>query len=108
MNKKRTSLKRSTKSAHRTVRFNGVSLLLSGIVFTIAFVGAITMDNLGVVGWIIGIFVVVMLLFGLYIMMALKIASQWEKAIVLRLGRFRGLDGPGMFIIIPIVDTIIE
>ncbi len=45
-------------------------------------------------------------LVGTYILLALKIAAQWEKAVVLRLGKFHGLAGPGMFWIIPIVDTI--
>ena len=43
---------------------------------------------------------------GTYILFALKVASQWEKAVVLRLGKFHGLRGPGVFWIIPIVDTI--
>jgi regulator of protease activity HflC (stomatin/prohibitin superfamily) len=47
-----------------------------------------------------------MTLIGTYVLFALKVASQWEKAIVLRLGKFRGLRGPGLFWIIPIVDTI--
>jgi regulator of protease activity HflC (stomatin/prohibitin superfamily) len=37
---------------------------------------------------------------------AVKIASQWERAIVLRLGRFQALRGPGIFVIIPVVDTV--
>ncbi len=37
---------------------------------------------------------------------AIKIADQWEKAVVLRLGRFQSLRGPGLFLIIPIVDTV--
>lgn len=45
------------------------------------------------------------MLIGIYILFALKVASQWEKVIVLRLGRFRELAGPGPFWIIPIVDT---
>jgi regulator of protease activity HflC (stomatin/prohibitin superfamily) len=45
-------------------------------------------------------------LVGTYILFALKVASQWEKAIVLRLGKFHALRGPGLFWIIPIVDTI--
>ncbi|MEI7989841.1 MAG: slipin family protein, partial [Chloroflexota bacterium] len=36
----------------------------------------------------------------------LKIARQWEKAVVLRLGKFRGLRGPGLFWIIPVIDVI--
>jgi regulator of protease activity HflC (stomatin/prohibitin superfamily) len=37
---------------------------------------------------------------------AVKVADQWERTIVLRLGRFRALKGPGLFLIIPIVDTV--
>lgn len=37
---------------------------------------------------------------------SIKIADQWEKAVVLRLGRFHGLKGPGFFLIVPIVDRI--
>jgi regulator of protease activity HflC (stomatin/prohibitin superfamily) len=37
---------------------------------------------------------------------AIKIADQWEKAVVLRLGRFHSLRGPGLFFIIPVIDTI--
>jgi len=39
-------------------------------------------------------------------MFALKVASQWEKAVVLRLGKFRCLKGPGIFWIIPVIDSI--
>lgn len=38
----------------------------------------------------------------------IKIANQWERAVVLRLGRFRCLKGPGPFFIIPIIDTIVQ
>src|SRR5664279_3586133 len=37
---------------------------------------------------------------------AIKIADQWEKAVVLRLGRFQSLRGPGLFFIIPIIDNV--
>lgn len=37
---------------------------------------------------------------------AIKIANQWDRAIVLRLGHFHALKGPGLFFIIPVVDTI--
>jgi len=36
----------------------------------------------------------------------MKVADQWEKAVVLRFGKFRGLRGPGLFWIVPIVDNI--
>jgi regulator of protease activity HflC (stomatin/prohibitin superfamily) len=37
---------------------------------------------------------------------AIKIASQWERAIVLRLGRFQALRGPGLFLLVPILDSV--
>jgi len=37
---------------------------------------------------------------------SVRIADQWERAIVLRLGRFRSLEGPGLFFIIPIIETV--
>src|SRR5438034_10874861 len=43
-------------------------------------------------------------LIGLYLMFSIKVADQWEKVAVLRLGRYRGLRGPGIFHIIPVVD----
>ena len=38
----------------------------------------------------------------------IKIANQWERAVVLRLGRFRALKGPGPFFIIPIIETVVQ
>ena len=37
---------------------------------------------------------------------SVKVADQWEKVVVLRLGRFRSLEGPGLFFIIPIVESV--
>ena len=37
---------------------------------------------------------------------SIHIADQWEKAVVLRMGKFTGLKGPGLFLIIPIIDRI--
>ncbi len=37
---------------------------------------------------------------------AVKVADQWNKAVVLRLGKFRSLEGPGLFFIIPIIESI--
>jgi regulator of protease activity HflC (stomatin/prohibitin superfamily) len=45
-------------------------------------------------------------LIGVYLLFALKVADQWEKVAVLRLGRYLGLRGPGLFHVIPIVDTL--
>jgi regulator of protease activity HflC (stomatin/prohibitin superfamily) len=43
---------------------------------------------------------------GVFLLLSVKVADQWEKVAVLRLGRYLGLRGPGMFFIIPIVDTL--
>ncbi len=45
---------------------------------------------------------------GVYFLFAIRVADQWEKVVVLRLGRYRGLRGPGWFHVIPIVDTVSE
>ena len=46
------------------------------------------------------------LILGVLFAQAPKIARQWERAVVLRLGRYVGLRGPGLFWIIPFVDTV--
>jgi regulator of protease activity HflC (stomatin/prohibitin superfamily) len=51
--------------------------------------------------WLIGGIIV-----GLILMQSPKIAKQWEKAVVLRLGKFIGLHGPGLFWIVPFIDTV--
>jgi regulator of protease activity HflC (stomatin/prohibitin superfamily) len=45
-------------------------------------------------------------LVGLYLLFAIKVVQQWEKVALLRLGRYVGLRGPGIFHIIPVVETI--
>lgn len=75
------------------------------VILVIAIVGAILMDGKQP-EIITGSWVIIWMLVATYVLFALKVASQWEKAIVLRLGKFQGLRGPGMFWIVPIVDTI--
>src|SRR2546425_1553028 len=49
---------------------------------------------------------IAMSLLGVLLMQSPKVAQQWERAIVLRLGRFIGLRGPGLFWIVPFVDSV--
>jgi regulator of protease activity HflC (stomatin/prohibitin superfamily) len=51
-------------------------------------------------------FLVVGSLIGLYLLFAIKVVSQWEKAALLRLGRYVGLRGPGVFLIVPVIETL--
>src|SRR4030095_3087042 len=43
---------------------------------------------------------------GLLLAQAPKVAKQWEKAVVLKLGRYAGIRGPGLFWIVPLIDTV--
>jgi regulator of protease activity HflC (stomatin/prohibitin superfamily) len=45
-------------------------------------------------------------LLGVYLLFAVRMADQWEKVAVLRFGKYIGLRGPGMFFVIPVVDTL--
>src|SRR5436190_23736409 len=45
-------------------------------------------------------------LIGLVLMQSPKIAQQWERAIILRLGRFEAMRGPGLFWVVPFIDRI--
>lgn len=86
-------------------RISPIAGTIFGLFLTIAILGAIFMDGKQSDA-LIGAWVVGWMLIGIYILFALKVANQWEKAIVLRLGKFQGLRGPGMFWIVPIIDTI--
>jgi|GEM_PF-2983419 len=45
-------------------------------------------------------------LIGVYFLFAVKVVDQWQKVAVLRFGRYHGVRGPGLFLIIPIVETL--
>lgn len=65
--------------------------------------------GLGAVGWnatgnLLPLFV--MALVGVALMPAPRIAQQWERAVVLRFGRFLGLRGPGLFWVVPFMDRV--
>jgi len=66
-----------------------------------AALGAATLA-LAPVGAAVAVGAVVALLLG----SSVKFADQWEKAVVLRMGKFRGLRGPGVFFVVPIVDRV--
>jgi len=86
--------------------FNGPALLILLVLMTASILLAIVMGARGARPlWIVGELVALNLI-GIYILIAFRIANQWEKAIVLRLGRFIGLKGPGPFWIIPVIDSV--
>jgi regulator of protease activity HflC (stomatin/prohibitin superfamily) len=64
---------------------------------------------LGLVGTVVAgnpIPAIVMTVIGAILMQAARVAKQWERAVVLRLGKFIGLRGPGLFWIVPFIDRV--
>ncbi len=49
---------------------------------------------------------IVAFVIALFVSLSIKVADQWEKVVILRLGKFRALKGPGLFFIIPVIDQI--
>ncbi|HMZ06433.1 MAG TPA: slipin family protein [Anaerolineales bacterium] len=80
--------------------------MLFGIFLFIAITGTLIGDG-RYSDTALGLWIFVWTLIGTYLLFAIKVASQWEKAVVLRLGKFHGLKGPGLFWLIPIVDTAV-
>ncbi len=98
-------IKNLIKTQQPDQRIPPIAATIFAIFMVAAVLGAIAMDG-KVNDAIIGSYVLGLMLIGTYIMFALKVASQWEKAVVLRLGKFQGLRGPGLFWIVPLIDTV--
>jgi hypothetical protein len=105
MNPKFQSRNINLQSPQSNVRINNVAGILCTIFIVLASVGAPLLAYWKVpVVWVV-LYAIFMTLVAIYLLIAIKIAAQWEKAVVLRFGKFHGLFGPGLFWIIPIVDT---
>ena len=98
MSKKAPRKRAATPDAQVDVRFNIISIILI-LVFTGIGV-AVTVQRRNPAGAFIGPIV------GFIFAQSPKIAKQWERAVVLRLGKYVGLRGPGLFWIVPLVDTV--
>jgi regulator of protease activity HflC (stomatin/prohibitin superfamily) len=89
---------RSNLPAPNAPRVNFIAVL--GFLAPVAVGALATLMTLNPGGAIVGV------LLGLLLAQSPKIARQWERAVVLRLGKFVGLRGPGLFWIVPFVDQI--
>lgn len=97
-----TALRQAARAADVT-HISGIAGTISLILFLLGGVGLpFVAEQWGI--WTIAPAVVIFLA-AFYILFALKVAQQWEKAVVLRLGRFHALKGPGLFWILPIIET---
>jgi regulator of protease activity HflC (stomatin/prohibitin superfamily) len=88
------------------VRINALALTIALVIFMIGILGLALLDiyQFGE-GWMVT-WMILTTLVALYLLFALKIANQWEKAIVLRFGKFYKLAGPGLFWVIPVIDSL--
>jgi regulator of protease activity HflC (stomatin/prohibitin superfamily) len=83
----------------RGPRLNVVAILVLGASLAAGLLAASALDT---GPWVL----IVALAIGLVLMQSPRVANQWERAVVLRLGRFTGLRGPGLFWIVPFIDTV--
>lgn len=82
-----------------------MAVMLFTLILAVVIGGAAWLEN-RVSESLLAAWVILGSLLALYMLFAFKVAAQWEKAVVLRLGRFHKLAGPGPFWIVPILDTI--
>jgi regulator of protease activity HflC (stomatin/prohibitin superfamily) len=80
------------------VILNVVSVL---VFIVIAGTGVVLTTATGSPAWVAGAAVI-----GVLAALSPRVAQQWERAVVLRLGRFIGLQGPGLFWIVPFIDVV--
>jgi regulator of protease activity HflC (stomatin/prohibitin superfamily) len=87
-------------------RFNAFSSLIFFVILAIG-VGLAYSSYKGPAdsGLMVGI-ILFTFVFAITVSSAIKIADQWEKAVILRLGKFRVIKGPGLFFIIPVLETV--
>ena len=78
-----------------------VLVVIAGIGAALAYFAHLAADNAAS----IGIFCAAIVL-AFIVSSAIQVADQWSKAVVLRLGKFRSLEGPGLFFIIPLIENI--
>ena len=98
-------LRRSSNSQD-TIRSNSQTEVrmnpISALVF-IVFIGGAVLARLANMPIIVTI---LLALIGIFLGYSIKMAQQWERAVVLRLGKLQAVKGPGLFILVPIFDQV--
>jgi len=90
--------RRAARASRSQSRANVVSVFVLVVLFLAGILVTAATQN---PGWL-----VIFFLSGIFFSQSPKIAKQWERAVVLRLGKYTGLRGPGLFWIFPFVETI--
>jgi regulator of protease activity HflC (stomatin/prohibitin superfamily) len=79
-----------------------VLVLLIGLIALVLFKDEL-LSQKDIIPWFVATIGIIL---AILIAASIKIADQWEKAVILRMGKFIGLKGPGLFLIIPIIDRV--
>lgn len=89
------------------IRIPSIAIVVSLAVMGIGILLAYLLDSFTrLPGDVVGGTVAIFILLGILPLYGIKIANQWEKAIILRFGRFKKLAGPGLFWITPVIESI--
>ena len=88
---------------YRPTGINAPAALLAAVLFALAAL-SFWVGTGGGAAWFVASSALIVL--GVLTPMSLKMANQWERAVVLRLGRLQKVAGPGMFVIVPVIDQI--
>jgi regulator of protease activity HflC (stomatin/prohibitin superfamily) len=90
--------KRDSSQTPIKVHVNFLSVVIFVVLFGLGFAGTSITQK--------GVWVILGLVLGLVLAQAPRVAKQWERAVVLRLGRYTGLKGPGLFWVVPLIDKV--
>ena len=93
------------KSSSPTARSNPMAVAWFLVIVGVAAISGVLLNH-RIPDGLLWALEVGLMLEALFVLFGLKMANQWEKAVVLRMGKFRGLYGPGLFWIIPVLDSI--
>lgn len=85
---------------------SGISTLMFIVALAIAIIGGVMLFKGGASFGYVLLFFGIWFFIGIICMYSLRVARQWEKGVLLRLGKFHGLRGPGVFWVMPFIDSV--
>ncbi len=103
--RKKDQNQEKNKKKQDNLRISNPALTIFLVMMAITVIISLLMDQADLPDLWIAVAIAIPMLVGFYVLFSLKVAQQWDKAVLLRLGKFRGLRGPGTFWIAPIIDT---
>ena len=105
-NKKASKAPKDQTTTTSGPHINPLAIAIAVALFLLGLYSAGMLESNGVTGSWIALELIVFTLAALFTLFSLKIARQWEKAIILRMGKFHRLAGPGVFWVPVLVDSV--